>query len=40
LRFTAVERQKLKIADNYIHEHRSTKWAREIRPWQELLRRE
>src|SRR5882724_264091 len=40
LRFTPVERQKLKIVDDYIHEHRSAKWAREIQPWQELLRRE
>jgi hyaluronoglucosaminidase len=40
LRFTRVERQKLKIADAYIHQHHKTKWAREIRPWQELLRRE
>jgi len=40
LRFTRVEREKLKIADDYIHKHRRTKWAREIRPWQELLRRE
>jgi len=40
LRFTRVERQKLRIADDYIHEHRRTKWACEIRPWQELLRRE
>jgi hyaluronoglucosaminidase len=40
MRFTRVERQKLKIADDYIHEHRRTKWAREIRPWQGLLRRE
>lgn len=40
LRLTLVERQKLAIADDYIHKHRRTKWAREIRPWQELLRRE
>jgi len=40
LRFTPVEHQKLKIVDDYIHEHRSAKWAREIQPWQELLRRE
>ena len=40
LRFTPVERRKLKLADDYIHEHRSAKWAREIQPWQELLRRE
>jgi hyaluronoglucosaminidase len=34
------ERQKLKTADDYIRKHRARKWAREIRPWQELLRRE
>ena len=40
LRLTAGERQELKLADDYIQEHRSLKWAREIRPWQELLRKE
>ena len=40
LRLTSTERQKLKIADDYIREHRSQKWAREIHPWQELLQRE
>jgi hyaluronoglucosaminidase len=40
LRLTAGERQELKLADDYIQEHRSLKWAREIRPWQELLRQE
>jgi hyaluronoglucosaminidase len=40
LRLTSADRQKLKIADDYIQEHRSEKWAREIRPWQELLRRQ
>ena len=39
LRFTPVERRNLKIADDYIHKHRRAKWAREIQPWQELLRR-
>jgi len=39
-RLTPIDRQKLKIADDYISEHRAQKWAREIRPWQELLRRE
>jgi hyaluronoglucosaminidase len=38
LRLTARRRQELKLADDYIQEHRSLKWAREIRPWQELLR--
>ena len=40
LRLTARERKNLTIAYDYIQEHRSRKWAREIRPWQELLRRE
>ena len=39
-RLTPSERRKLTLADAYIHEHRSAKWAREIRPWQELLRKE
>jgi hyaluronoglucosaminidase len=39
-RLTPSERQKLKIADDYISQNRSQKWAREIRPWQELLRKE
>ena len=34
------ERRELKSADDYIRKHRSQRWAREIRPWQELLRRE
>ena len=34
------ERRELKSADDYIRKHRSQPWAREIRPWQELLRRE
>jgi hyaluronoglucosaminidase len=38
LHLTAAERRKLKLVHNYIQEHRSLKWAREIRPWQELLR--
>jgi hyaluronoglucosaminidase len=40
LRLTAGRRQELKLADDYIQEHRSLKWTREIRPWQELLRKE
>lgn len=40
LRLSAGERQKLQLADDYIHENRLQKWAREIQPWQELLRRE
>jgi hyaluronoglucosaminidase len=40
LRFNAGERRKLQLADAYIQEHRSEKWAREIRPWRELLRKE
>ena len=40
LRLTAKERQKLKRADDYIQENRSEKWAQEIQPWQELLRKE
>ena len=39
LRLTLAERRELKSADDYIREHRLQKWAREIRPWQELLRR-
>ena len=40
LRLTAGERQELKLADEYIQQHRSLQWARDIRPWQELLRSE
>jgi hyaluronoglucosaminidase len=40
LRFTLRERRRLKIAEKYIRQHHSKKWAREIRPWQKLLRRE
>jgi len=40
LRLTTGERQKLKTAYDYIQEHRSLKWARELRPWQQLLERE
>jgi len=40
LRLTTGERQKLKPAYDYIQEHRSLKWARELRPWQQLLERE
>jgi hypothetical protein len=36
----ADQRQELQLADAYIRKHRARKWAREIRPWQELLRRE
>jgi hypothetical protein len=39
LRLTTGERQKL-IAYDYVQEHRSLKWARELRPWQQLLQRE
>jgi hyaluronoglucosaminidase len=39
MRLTAGQRQELKQANDYIQEHRSLKWAREIRPWQELLRK-
>jgi hyaluronoglucosaminidase len=38
LRLTLRERRELKLANDYIQEHRSQKWAREILPWQELLR--
>jgi hyaluronoglucosaminidase len=40
LRLGLAQRQKLKMADDYIRKHRARKWAREIRPWQERLRRE
>ena len=40
LRLTKGERQKLKIAYDYIQEHRSLQWARELRPWQQLLESE
>jgi hyaluronoglucosaminidase len=40
LRLTLSERRELKLADDYIQEHRSQKWAREIKPWRELLRKE
>jgi hyaluronoglucosaminidase len=40
LRLRSGLRQELKLADDYIRKHRSLKWAREIRPWQELLRNE
>jgi len=40
LRLTAAERRKLKHADDYIQEHRSQKWAVEIKSWRELLRKE
>ena len=39
LRLTLVERQKFAIVDDYIHQNRRTKWAREIQPWRELLKR-
>jgi len=35
-----AERRELNSADGYIREHRSQRWAREIRAWQELLRKE
>jgi hyaluronoglucosaminidase len=40
LRLTLSERRELKLAHDYIQEHRSLKWAREIRPWRDLLRKE
>ncbi|HEY7318546.1 MAG TPA: beta-N-acetylglucosaminidase domain-containing protein [Candidatus Binatia bacterium] len=40
LRLGATQRRKLEAADAYIRAHRRQKWAREILPWQELLRRE
>jgi hypothetical protein len=40
LRLRPDQRQELQLADAYIRKHRARKWAREIRPWQELLRRE
>jgi hyaluronoglucosaminidase len=40
LRLTGDERRALKLAVDYIQKHRALKWAREIRPWQERLRRE
>jgi hyaluronoglucosaminidase len=40
LRFRPAERRELKAADEYVRGHRLQKWAREIRPWQELWQRE
>jgi hyaluronoglucosaminidase len=40
LRLGPADRRELKSADAYIRKHRARKWAREIRPWQELLRKE
>jgi hyaluronoglucosaminidase len=40
LRLSPSTRRELKAAVNYVREHRLQKWAREIRPWQELLERE
>jgi hyaluronoglucosaminidase len=38
LGLTPGDRRELKLADDYIRKHRAQKWAREIHPWQELLR--
>jgi len=40
LRLAPRERNQLKLTIDYIRKHRAQKWAREIHPWQELLRRE
>ena len=40
LRLSPDQRQELQLADAYLRKYRTRKWAREIRPWQELLRRE
>jgi hypothetical protein len=40
LRLTGGERRTLKLADDYLQKNRALKWAREIRPWQERMRRE
>ena len=39
LRLSPHQRQELQLADAYIRKYRTRKWAREIRPWHELLRR-
>ena len=39
LQLSPQERRSLKAASDYIRDHQRQKWAREIRPWRDLMRK-